>query len=195
VHASSVGAYSHGPADKAQRVDESWPTGGLATSVYSRDKAAVERMLDEAEAERPGLRVVRVRRAVVLQRRAAAEQARYFLGPFVPVSVVRRSFIPIVPDHERFQLQVVHAEDVADVFARAAVDDAARGGYNVADEPVLDPQRLGELLGARPVPVKPAALRAFVDATWRLHVQPTDPAGSTWPSASRSWTPRRYAAS
>jgi UDP-glucose 4-epimerase len=41
VHASSVGAYSHGPADKAQRVDESWPTGGLATSAYSRDKAAV----------------------------------------------------------------------------------------------------------------------------------------------------------
>lgn len=118
---------------------------------------------------------MRVRPAVVLQRQAAAEQARYFLGPLVPVSVVRRSFIPVVPDHERFRLQVVHAEDVADVFARAAADDGARGGYNVADEPVLDPQRLGELLGARPVPVRPGALRALVDATWRLHVQPTDP--------------------
>ncbi|MDP9407698.1 MAG: NAD-dependent epimerase/dehydratase family protein [Actinomycetota bacterium] len=175
VHASSVGAYSHGPADKGQRVDEAWPTGGLASSAYSRDKVAAERMLDEAEAERPDLRVVRVRPAIVLQRQAAAEQARYFLGPFVPASVVRAAFIPLVPDHERFQLQVVHAEDVADVFARAAVSDAARGGLNVADEPVLDPPRLAELLGARRVPVSPTALRAFVDATWRLHVQPTDP--------------------
>ncbi len=41
VHASSVGAYSPGPKDR--RVDESWPTGGVRTSFYSRDKADVER--------------------------------------------------------------------------------------------------------------------------------------------------------
>ena len=175
VHASSVGAYSHGPADKGQRVDETWPTGGVPTSPYSRDKAEAERLLDDAEAERPELRVVRVRPGLVMQRQAAAEQARYFLGPLVPMSLVRRSLMPVVPDHERFRMQVVHAQDVAEVFARAAVDDAARGAYNVADEPVLDSAALGELLGARPVPVLPAVMRAFVETTWRLRLQPTDP--------------------
>ena len=32
VYASSVGAYSPGPKDR--RVDESWPTGGMASSFY-----------------------------------------------------------------------------------------------------------------------------------------------------------------
>src|SRR4051794_41639674 len=40
VYASSVGAYSEGPKDR--RVDETWPTDGVATSFYSRHKAAVE---------------------------------------------------------------------------------------------------------------------------------------------------------
>src|SRR5947209_2786597 len=44
IYASSVGAYSPGPKDRA--VDESWPTGGIPSSFYSRHKAAVERVLD-----------------------------------------------------------------------------------------------------------------------------------------------------
>ena len=174
VHASSIGAYSHGPADKLQRVDEDWPTGGVATLGYSRDKVAAERMLDELEAERPGLRVVRVRPALVLQRAAASEQARYFLGPFVPASLVRPGLIPVVPDLDRLVVQVVHADDVAAVFHGAAVGDV-RGGLNAAAEPVLDPAALGALLGARPVRVPAGALRGVVDATWRLHLQPTPP--------------------
>ena len=51
VHASSVGAYSPGPKDEA--VEESWATGGIVSSAYSRHKAAVERLLD---ADRAGER-------------------------------------------------------------------------------------------------------------------------------------------
>jgi nucleoside-diphosphate-sugar epimerase len=36
VYASSVGAYSRGPKDRL--VDETWPTGGVPTSFYSRHK-------------------------------------------------------------------------------------------------------------------------------------------------------------
>src|SRR5215207_7645676 len=35
VYASSVGAYAPGPKDRL--VDESWPTTGIATSIYTRD--------------------------------------------------------------------------------------------------------------------------------------------------------------
>jgi UDP-glucose 4-epimerase len=38
VYASSVGAYSPGHPDGTP-VDESWPTHGIATSAYSREKA------------------------------------------------------------------------------------------------------------------------------------------------------------
>src|SRR3954447_8703210 len=47
VHASSVGAYSPGPKDRA--VDETWATDGIDSSFYSRHKAECERLLDRFE--------------------------------------------------------------------------------------------------------------------------------------------------
>jgi UDP-glucose 4-epimerase len=44
VYASSVGAYAPGP--EGRPVDESWPATGIASSFYSRHKAAVEQLLD-----------------------------------------------------------------------------------------------------------------------------------------------------
>ncbi len=52
VYGSSVGAYS--PAASRKPVDESWPTGGIPSCPYSRDKATVERMLDRFRARPPG---------------------------------------------------------------------------------------------------------------------------------------------
>src|SRR4051794_17112105 len=63
VYASSVGAYS--AARKERGVDESWPTGGIPTSFYSRHKAEVERLLDRLEAEQPQLRSVRLRPGLI----------------------------------------------------------------------------------------------------------------------------------
>src|SRR5918999_5131824 len=71
VYASSIGAYSPGPSDR--RVAEDWPTDGIPSSFYSRHKAACERMLDELEARRPDLRVVRLRPALIFKREAAQE--------------------------------------------------------------------------------------------------------------------------
>src|SRR5919206_2955459 len=63
VYASSVGAYSPGP--KERRVDESWPTEGIATSFYARHKAEVERLLDRFERDVPDVRVVRLRPGLI----------------------------------------------------------------------------------------------------------------------------------
>src|SRR5215212_6030385 len=59
VYASSVGAYSEGPKDRA--VDESWPTRRTPTSFYASHKAEVEGLLDDFEARHEGMRVVRLR--------------------------------------------------------------------------------------------------------------------------------------
>jgi nucleoside-diphosphate-sugar epimerase len=172
VHASSVGAYSAAPKDR--RVDESHPTEGIATSTYSRHKAEVERMLDRLEADRPSLRVLRMRKGIVLQPEAASELARYFLGPFVPQSLVRRSLLRVVPAVDRLAIQAVHAADAAAAYVQACVRPVS-GAFNIAAEPVLDPPTLARLLGAVAVPVPAAVLRGVVAATWRLHAQPTDP--------------------
>src|SRR4051794_32577818 len=156
VYASSVGAYSPGPKDRL--VDESWPTGGVETSFYSRHKAAVERILDSFEAAHPDVRVVRLRPGLIFQREAATEIRRLFAGPFLPGTLVRRGLIPIVPRVERLRFQAVHSHDVGDAYRRAIVTDTARGAYNVAADPVLDPDELGRALGARPVPVPAAVL-------------------------------------
>ncbi|MEA2156562.1 MAG: UDP-glucose 4-epimerase [Solirubrobacteraceae bacterium] len=170
VYASSVGAYSPGPKDR--RVDESWPTGGIPTSFYSRDKAEVERILDAFELEHPQMRVVRLRPGLIFKGDAASGIRRLFAGPLLPSPLLRRGLIPIVPSLERLRFQAVHSLDIGEAY-HLAVTGEARGAFNVAAEPVLDPPELGRLLGARPVRVPERPLRALVDATWKLRLQPT----------------------
>jgi nucleoside-diphosphate-sugar epimerase len=171
VYASSVGAYSPGPKDRL--VDESWPTGGIRTSFYSRDKADVEGILDRFEEQHADLRVVRLRPSLIFQRAMGTSAKRYFTGRLFPNRLVTRSRIPVVPDIPGLRFQVTHTQDVADAYRRAIVSDDARGAYNVAAEPVLDPDALAQLLGARKVPVPVKAARSLLAATWRLRLQPT----------------------
>ena len=174
VYASSVGAYSPGPKDRA--VDESWPTGGIKTSFYSRHKAEVESILDRFEAEHEHLRVVRLRPGLIFQREAASEVRRYFAGPLLPGPLVRRGLIPVVPRIDRLVFQAVHSDDVADAYRRVIAEREVRGAYNIAAEPVLDPDRLAEILHARTIPMSARVLRTLTDLTWRARLQPT-PAG------------------
>jgi nucleoside-diphosphate-sugar epimerase len=170
IYASSVGTYSPGPKDRA--VDESWPTDGIRTSFYSRHKAAVERILDRFEDQ---MRVVRLRPGLIFKREAATEIRRLFAGPFLPGSLVRPQLIPIVPDLPRLRFQAVHSLDVGDAYRRAVVNGDARGAYNIAAEPVIDPQVLGRLFGARPVRLPVPVVRAAAAATFALRLQPTEP--------------------
>jgi UDP-glucose 4-epimerase len=172
VCASSVGAYSPGPKDR--QVDESWPTHGVTTSSYSRDKAYQERLLDLFERDHPQVRVVRLRPALTFKREAASEIRRFFLGPLVPGSLARADAIPVVPKVKRLRTQAVHAADVADAYRLAVVGDA-RGPFNLAADPVLDADTLAALLDARPVRVPVGLLKAGAAATWRLHLQPVSP--------------------
>ena len=172
VYASSVGAYSPGPKDT--RVDETWPTEGIGSSFYSRHKAATERLLDAFEHDHPAVRVVRLRPGLIFKREAASGIRRLFLGRLLPPQLLKPSRIPVVPRTDRLVFQAVHTDDAAEAY-RLAVVGQARGPFNIAAEPVLDPDELGRVLGARPVPVPAAVLRAVADLSWRAHVQPTEP--------------------
>lgn len=166
VHASSLGAYS--PAPKDRRIDESWPTDGVATLHYSWQKSYVERVLDLLERDRPDLRVVRLRPALIMQRQAARSLRLQFLSPLVPTALVPVE--PSIRAVERLPVpfQVIHAVDVAAAYVAAVVGDA-RGPFNVAAEPVLG--RLGA--GARPMI---ATARFAADVAWRTRLMRGDPA-------------------
>jgi UDP-glucose 4-epimerase len=172
VYASSVGAYSPGPKDRA--VDESWPTEGIESSFYSRHKAEVERLLDRFERERPSVRVARLRPGLIFKREAATGIRRLFAGPFLPSPLVRRELIPAVPRTERLVFQAVHSADVGDAYRLAALSEA-KGAFNVAAEPVLDADELARVLAARPIPVHPGLLRAGAALSYRFHLQPSEP--------------------
>ena len=171
VQASSVGAYAPGP--KRAYVTENYPRTGVIESSYSRHKALVERMLDEIESDHPTLRVVRLRPGLIFQRAVGTEIARYFAGPLLPARLLRFQRIPLIPSHPGLRMQAVHADDVADAYARVLRSDV-RGAFNIAAGPVLDPAVAAEVFHGVRIRVPALALTGAAGLSWRLRLQPVD---------------------
>lgn len=172
VCASSVGAYS--PAPKDQRTKEDWPVDGISSSHYSADKAAQERLLDGFASENPDVVVARLRPALMFSAGGGSEVGRYFLGRVLPRLVPRKPWLPFLAIPQEMVFQAVHTADVADAYWRV-LERKAEGAFNIAAEPVIDPNALAWILNARrvmqfPLPV----LRAVVEVSWRLRLQVTD---------------------
>lgn len=172
VYASSVGAYSRGPKDRA--VDESWPTNGWPTAGYTREKAYLERVLDTFEHEHPDRRVVRIRPGFIFKKESASEQRRLFAGPLLPQRLVRAGLVPVLPELRELRVQALHAADAGEAFRLATVRPV-HGAFNVASEPVLDSSSLARLLGARTVPTPTGLIRAGLAGAWHLHLVPAAP--------------------
>jgi len=171
VYSSSVGAYSP-RAGTDRQVDETWPVDGIDTSFYSRDKADVETVLDTFEKENPGIRVVRLRPALIFKRETATGIRKLFFGMGVPRIMFSRRLLRIVPDTPGLVFQAVHSHDVGEAF-RLAITGDSHGAFNLAADPVFDADELAETLNARKVPVPRRFLRGAAAATWRLHLQPS----------------------
>ena len=134
----------------------------------------MERIRDAFERDRPETRVVRLRPGLIFKREAATGIRRLFAGPFLPSPFLHPRPLPLVPDLPRLRFQAVHSRDVGEAYRLAVVGDA-RGAFNVAAEPELDPVQLARILGARRVPVPEQVARAAAALTWRVRLQPTPP--------------------
>jgi nucleoside-diphosphate-sugar epimerase len=146
---------------------------------------------------------VRLRPGLIFKREAAAEIRRLFAGPFLPAPLVRPEFIPAIPLPSGLRFQAVHADDVGDAYRLAVTRDVA-GAFNIAADPVLDPDELGRLLRARPVSVPAAVFRGLTQLSWKLRLQPTSPGwldmalavpllDATRAREELGWTPRHRA--
>ena len=172
VCASSVGAYSPGPKDRA--VAEDWPTDGWPTAGYTREKAYVERSLDAFERVHPEIRVVRLRPGFIFKRESASQQRRLFIGPLLPNKLVRPGLVPIVPDLPGLRFQALHTADAGQAYRLAALSEV-RGAFNIAAEPVVDAAMLAEVFGARIVSVPLWPVRTALWLAWQLHLIPASP--------------------
>lgn len=171
VHMSSVGTYAAGRY--GQRVDESWPTTGIASSAYSRDKSAAEATLDDYE-QRLGtaaIPIARMRPGFILQRAAASGLMRYGLPGYVPMQLIPR--LPILPLDKNLCIPLIHADDVADAIVRV-IHRRSTGAFNLAAEPPIGRDDVASALGARPVQVPSGVLGALVDLSWRARLQHID---------------------
>ena len=175
VHMSSIGAYA--PGAVGQRVAEDWPTTGIPSAQYSRDKSEAERAVHEVAARHPEMTLTVVRPTLVLQPDAGSEIGRYFLGPLLfgaarrlPGAVARLLPLPL----PKVAVSFVHADDVADALARM-LDRRAPGPFNLAAEPLLDADALARVLGTRRVPVPALAVRTVLQAAFSARLVPTEP--------------------
>jgi UDP-glucose 4-epimerase len=175
VHMSSIGAYAGGA--RGQRVTEDWPTTGIPSAQYSRDKSAAERVVREVFDRRRETTLTVVRPTLVLQPEASSEIGRYFLGPLLlaaarmlPGSVARLLPLPL----PALAVSFVHADDVADALERM-LDRRAPGPFNLAAEPLMDADTLARALGTFRVPTPAVVLRAALATAHAAHVVPTEP--------------------
>lgn len=171
VHMSSVGAYS--PKEDDAPVDETWPTHGVPSSMYSRHKVAAERLLDrlESDAGADGPVVTRLRPGIVGQRNAGSALLRYALPAALPASLLRH--VPVLPLDRGLRIPMVHADDVATAVV-AVLESRAPGAFNLAAEPPVTADDIPQALGARLVHVPAAAVRAGVSLSWHARVQQVD---------------------
>jgi UDP-glucose 4-epimerase len=128
VHVSSFAAYA--PRESAMKVTESHATTGIASSMYSRHKAEVERRLDEFEARYEGIDVVRLRPAATLAQSAATGFVKRFADSF-PGSSFDDAARQIARQVAGTPLQIVHVRDVAEALRLAVMSDV-RGAFNIA---------------------------------------------------------------
>jgi UDP-glucose 4-epimerase len=173
VYASSLGAYAAGGC---RPVPEEWPATGQRSSAYSRHKVTVERTLDRFEKQHPDIVVARIRPTLVGQRDAAAHLAALYFGPLVPAAVfrlLRAGVFPILPLPAGLCLQLVHADDVGDAVV-SILQRRAGGIYNLAANE-LNLAQLATLVGARPLPIPNAVLRAAVTVLFYVRVLAVSP--------------------
>jgi nucleoside-diphosphate-sugar epimerase len=163
VFASSAAAYGFHP-DNPIGMTEDWPARGSERWFYSREKAELERRLEDAARENGAMTLTILRPTVVLGPYTARHADELFPSALRPL--VHRWFglrrlpvpPPVVPLPQ--PLQFVHEDDVADAFA-LALRRPSPGTYNLAGDGTVSGSELARELGLTPLPVPGVVTRAL----------------------------------
>ncbi|HEY9497337.1 MAG TPA: NAD-dependent epimerase/dehydratase family protein [Intrasporangium sp.] len=169
---SSTGAYT--PGRDGHLVDESHAVTGNPVCAYSRQKAATEAVIAAALGDphvSDQLVISWPRPTLVAQRSAAGALGRVGVPPIMPRRLL--THLPVMPLGRNPQLQVVHADDVADAIARI-IETRLPGPVNLAAPDVLGPREIAAPLGGRPLRLPGKLLLRVTDALWAAHLSPLE---------------------
>lgn len=170
VFASSVASYGFRPENEGVALTEDAPLHGGEGFYYPRHKAMTDRMLGDLADEHPTIAVARLRPSL-------------FLGPRTDPARTASLRAPVlaIPPGPPVPLQITHEEDVADAFVLALEQDA-RGAFNVAANEPLPLAAIGRAVGKPTVRIPSAAIRAY-ELAYARGLGDLDPAWLTAPSA------------
>ncbi|MEE2034485.1 NAD-dependent epimerase/dehydratase family protein [Rhodococcus chondri] len=169
VHMSSGAVYEAGSYGRP--IDESWPATGVPHCVYSVDKVAAERALDELSAAPGGPVLTRLRPGFIGQYAAGMGLERYVLPDFVPSAITNH--LPVLPIDRSLAIPAVHSDDIATAID-AALERRAGGTFNLASSVPVRAADFVAPFGCGTVPVPWRVLSSVAEAAWRLRVQPVE---------------------
>lgn len=158
VVTSSYTAYGAHP-DNPPLFNEDHPLRGNEDFQYARDKTLVERRLRAFREAHPEVDIVVARPAIV---------AGAHMGNFIS-RYMSRKVVPIVKDSE-VGIQFLHEEDAAEALFRLAME-APAGAYNVGPPDTVHPAEIAEIMGGKPVALRPAVLKALTAVGWVLRLK------------------------
>jgi UDP-glucose 4-epimerase len=177
-YASSVAAYGFHD-ENPDWLTEEVPARGSPEHPYSRQKAEVERVLDEALEVRGGTVAYVFRPCIVAgpEARTLLHEIPYFrLGEAMPAAVARLLaslpvLKPVIPDPGA-PFQLVHEEDVARAFVAGVRGVGEPGPYNLAGGGTLRASDLADALGWYSVPIPKLAVDKLAEVVSRLPLVP-----------------------
>ncbi len=169
VYTSSVAAYGY-REHLGGRITEDAPARGSDRHAYSRQKAEVERVLQEALAG-SAVEAYVFRPCVVAGPDAPAllDQLPYLkIARKLPSALLRALARipgpgPVLPDHG-VPIQLVHHDDVAQALVAAVLGQGVPGVYNLAGDGEITVTDIARALGWHAIPIP----RAAVDVTARI---------------------------
>ena len=170
VFASSVASYGFRPENTGVALTEDAPLHGDEGFYYPRHKAVTDRMLGELADQHPEIAVARLRPSLFLGPRTDPRRTAGLRAPVIAI-----------PPGPPVPLQVTHEDDVADAFL-LALEQEARGAFNVAAHEPLTLAEVGRAVGKPTVRIPAAALRAY-ELAYRRGIGEIDPAWLTAPAA------------
>ena len=156
VYASSVAAYGF-HSDNPVGMTEEWPVRPAAHLFYAREKAEIERLLQDEAKRDPGPALYLIRPPIVLGPHAVGAKGtlpepltragRRLLNFLVSLPVPVPVFAPAVP------VQFIHEHDVGQALLQCVLGAGPPGAYNIAADGVMTGADIVRELGLAPLPV------------------------------------------
>jgi UDP-glucose 4-epimerase len=164
VYPSSHTVYGAHPDNPAPLAEDS-PLRPLADFQYSRDKAEVERILQDFASSHPDVKLAVLRSCPVVGPNAADSVTALMFKP--PVMLTVAGYDP--------PMQFVHEDDLIELFLTVLAQKKA-GIFNVAGDGEIRYREVAGLSGKRRLALPEKPLRLLMGLSWALRLQSESPA-------------------